>query len=195
MIPSRCGLATRRALAPRRPSERLGCAMQQQGGTTTTTQTTPRRAAAAAAVAAAALTDAGTGPALSPAEMEALEEERLRLEQGDIYGISRAEWVKLNQPARYLGNEFGSVHKPWDDAEIRFALTYPEEYSVGMSALGHIVLYGGYRSRPTCGAHVARSSRAPTLSLALRASLVRSFARTFESGGGAVVRSVVPSRP
>ena len=51
--------------------------MQQQGGTTTTTQTTPRRAAAAAAVAAAALTDAGTGPALSPAEMEALEEERL----------------------------------------------------------------------------------------------------------------------
>ena len=192
MIPSRCGLATRRALAPRRPSERVkGCARQQGG---TTTHTTPRRAAVAAAAAAAALTDAGTGPALSPAEMEALEEERLRLEQGDIYGISRAEWVKLNQPARYLGNEFGSVHKPWDDAEIRFALTYPEEYSVGMSALGHIVLYGGYRSRPTCGAHVARSSRAPTLSLALRASLVRSFARTFESGGGAVVRSVVPSR-
>ena len=63
-------------------------------------------------------------------------------EQGDIYGIPRAEWVQLNQPARYLGNEFGSVHKPWGDAQIRFALTYPEEYSVGMSALGHIVLYG-----------------------------------------------------
>ena len=74
--------------------------------------------------------------------MEQAEEERLRAEHGDIYGISRAEWVKLNQPARYLGNEFGSVHKPWDKAEIRFALTYPEEYSVGMSALGHIVLYG-----------------------------------------------------
>jgi radical SAM family uncharacterized protein/radical SAM-linked protein len=81
-------------------------------------------------------------PALSPSEMEQAEEERLRAEHGDIYGISRAEWVKLNQPARYLGNEFGSVHKPWDEAEIRFALTYPEEYSVGMSALGHIVLYG-----------------------------------------------------
>ena len=89
-----------------------------------------------------AVSEPALSPALSPAEMEALEEERLRLEQGDIYGISRAEWVQLNQPARYLGNEFGSVHKPWEDAEIRFALTYPEEYSVGMSALGHIVLYG-----------------------------------------------------
>ena len=27
-----------------------------------------------------------------------------------------------------LGNEFGAVHKPWDSAEIRFALTYPEIY-------------------------------------------------------------------
>ena len=27
-----------------------------------------------------------------------------------------------------LGNEFGAVHKPWESADIRFALTYPEVY-------------------------------------------------------------------
>lgn len=44
-------------------------------------------------------------------------------------------------PARYLGNEFGAVHKPWNSAEIRFSLTYPELYEVGASNLGHIILY------------------------------------------------------
>lgn len=34
-----------------------------------------------------------------------------------------------------LGNEFGAVHKPWDSAEIRFALTYPEIYE-GALGLG-----------------------------------------------------------
>lgn len=63
-------------------------------------------------------------------------------EDADIYGISRAEWVQLDKPARYLGNEFGSVHKPWNEASIRFALTYPEIYEVGASNLGHIILYG-----------------------------------------------------
>lgn len=42
---------------------------------------------------------------------------------------------------RYLGNEFGAIHKPWGDATIRFSLTYPEVYEVGASNLGHIVLY------------------------------------------------------
>lgn len=30
-----------------------------------------------------------------------------------------------------LGNEFGAVHKPWESADIRFALTYPEVYEGG----------------------------------------------------------------
>lgn len=34
-----------------------------------------------------------------------------------------------------LGNEFGAVHKPWESADIRFALTYPEIYEGGRSLL------------------------------------------------------------
>lgn len=79
----------------------------------------------------------------TPQEREAEEEAKLRAEYATtIYGIPRSEWVRLNQPARYLGNEFGSIHKPWQEAEIRFALTYPEIYEVGASNLGHIILYG-----------------------------------------------------
>ena len=80
--------------------------------------------------------------ALTGSEQEKIEEERLRAEHGDIYGISREEWVQLQSPSRYLGNEFGSIHKPWEDAQVRFALTYPEIYEVGASNLGHIILYG-----------------------------------------------------
>jgi hypothetical protein len=61
-------------------------------------------------------------------EVEAREESMLKAGTGDIYGMPRSEWTRLQSPARYLGNEFGSVHKPWGDAEIRFALTYPEIY-------------------------------------------------------------------
>lgn len=79
---------------------------------------------------------------VTPQEREAEEEEKIRAGYSSIYGIPRSEWVRLNQPARYLGNEFGSIHKPWEEADIRFALTYPEIYEVGASNLGHIILYG-----------------------------------------------------
>ena len=45
------------------------------------------------------------------------------------------------KPARYLGNELGAKHKPWDSATVRWVLTYPEVYEVGASNLGHILLY------------------------------------------------------
>ena len=88
------------------------------------------------------LTSLAISETLTGSEQEKIEEERLRAEHGDIYGISREEWVQLQSPSRYLGNEFGSIHKPWEDAEVRFALTYPEIYEVGASNLGHIILYG-----------------------------------------------------
>jgi hypothetical protein len=49
--------------------------------------------------------------------------------------------LRLQGPVRYMGNEFGAVHKPWDSASVRFSLTYPEIYEVGSSNLGHIILY------------------------------------------------------
>jgi len=52
------------------------------------------------------------------------------------------------RPARYLGNELGSVHKSWEAATIRWSLTYPEVYEVGSSNLGHIILYNILNAQP-----------------------------------------------
>lgn len=52
------------------------------------------------------------------------------------------------RPARYLGNELGAVHKPWDAARIRWVLTYPEIYEVGASNLGHVILYSILNVQP-----------------------------------------------
>ncbi|QQE63886.1 B12-binding protein [Leptolyngbya sp. BL0902] len=54
----------------------------------------------------------------------------------------------INKPARYLGNELGAVHKPWDQAAVRWVLTYPEIYEVGASNLGHIILYSILNTQP-----------------------------------------------
>jgi radical SAM family uncharacterized protein/radical SAM-linked protein len=55
---------------------------------------------------------------------------------------------EINKPARYLGNELGAVHKPWDKATVRWVLTYPEIYEVGASNLGHIILYNILNAQP-----------------------------------------------
>ena len=47
----------------------------------------------------------------------------------------------INKPARYMGHELGVVPRDWDQASVRWALTYPEIYEVGSSNLGHIILY------------------------------------------------------
>lgn len=59
------------------------------------------------AAAGGALLDAlpAVPPVPSPEELEAREELALAAGKGDIYGIPRSEWLKLQSPARYLGNE------------------------------------------------------------------------------------------
>lgn len=54
----------------------------------------------------------------------------------------------IYKPARYLGNELGAIHKPWDGTVIRWVLTYPEVYEVGSSNLGHILLYNVINAQP-----------------------------------------------
>ncbi len=54
----------------------------------------------------------------------------------------------VSQPARYLGNELGAFHKPWEEAAVRWVLTYPEVYEVGASNLGHIILYNILNTQP-----------------------------------------------
>ena len=54
----------------------------------------------------------------------------------------------ISRPGRYLGNELGAVHKPWEQSTVRWVLTYPEVYEVGASNLGHIILYSILNAQP-----------------------------------------------
>jgi hypothetical protein len=55
---------------------------------------------------------------------------------------------EIQRPARYLGKEFGAVHRPWDSARVRWVLSYPELYEVGASNLGHLILYNILNAQP-----------------------------------------------
>jgi radical SAM-linked protein len=54
----------------------------------------------------------------------------------------------IAKPGRYLGNERGVVQRDWDQAAVRWALTYPELYEVGASNIGHIILYSILNAQP-----------------------------------------------
>lgn len=45
------------------------------------------------------------------------------------------------RPSRYVGNELNSVHRDWDEAQLRVALVFPDTYEVGQSGLGLKILY------------------------------------------------------
>lgn len=47
--------------------------------------------------------------------------------------------LSIEKPARYMGGEMGSIRK--EEAELRFALAFPDVYEVGMSHLGLRILY------------------------------------------------------
>lgn len=47
----------------------------------------------------------------------------------------------VEKPARYIGNEWNSVHKNPEEVQIRFAFCFPDTYEVGMSHLGMKILY------------------------------------------------------
>ncbi len=47
----------------------------------------------------------------------------------------------VTKPARYTGQEWNQVRKPWPPAKLRIALAYPDVYEVGMSNLGLAILY------------------------------------------------------
>jgi len=65
-----------------------------------------------------------------------------------VGGVPWREWLQLQSPSRYLGNEWGAAHKPWSDAAVRFVLAYPEVYEVGASNLGHLLLYSCLNEAP-----------------------------------------------
>ncbi|WP_099187438.1 TIGR03960 family B12-binding radical SAM protein [Tepidibacter mesophilus] len=56
--------------------------------------------------------------------------------------------MKVEKPARYLGNEINSYHKDTAREDlIRFGFSFPDVYEVGMSHLGLQILYGVLNER------------------------------------------------
>lgn len=55
--------------------------------------------------------------------------------------------MKIEKPARYLGNEINSVHKDPAKVDIRFAMCFPDVYEIGMSHLGIQIIYDMLNAR------------------------------------------------
>ena len=55
--------------------------------------------------------------------------------------------MKVEKPARYIGNEVNSVMKDKDKIDIRFAMCFPDVYEIGMSHLGIQILYDMFNRR------------------------------------------------
>ncbi|MFP4456358.1 MAG: TIGR03960 family B12-binding radical SAM protein [Clostridia bacterium] len=48
---------------------------------------------------------------------------------------------EIRSPARYSGHEVNSVHKNFNEIQIKFALAFPDVYEIGMSYPGFQILY------------------------------------------------------
>jgi radical SAM family uncharacterized protein len=48
---------------------------------------------------------------------------------------------RVGKPIQYVGGELNAVVKPWDEAEVRWALMYPDAYEVGVPNQGVQILY------------------------------------------------------
>lgn len=55
--------------------------------------------------------------------------------------------MKIDKPARYIGNELNSVKKDKEQVEIRFVMCFPDVYEIGMSHLGIQILYDMFNRR------------------------------------------------
>ena len=55
--------------------------------------------------------------------------------------------LKIEKPARYIGNEVNSVMKDKREVDVRFAMCFPDVYEIGMSHLGIQILYDMFNQR------------------------------------------------
>ena len=55
---------------------------------------------------------------------------------------------RVRKPVQYVGGEVGSVVKDWDEADVRWALMYPDAYEVGLPNQGIQILYEVLNEQP-----------------------------------------------
>ena len=56
--------------------------------------------------------------------------------------------ARVQKPARYLGNEWNSIHKDHARVAVRMVMAFPDLYEVGMSNQGLKILYESVNCRP-----------------------------------------------
>lgn len=56
--------------------------------------------------------------------------------------------LEVQKPGRYIGGEYNSVDKNWDDVAFRTAFAFPDLYDLGMSNLGWMILYDILNKQP-----------------------------------------------
>ncbi len=49
--------------------------------------------------------------------------------------------MQVEKPGRYVGGEYNSIVKNWDEIDVKVALAFPDIYDLGMSNLGIMILY------------------------------------------------------
>ncbi len=66
----------------------------------------------------------------------------MSIDKGKTRSLNLSRILPLvSRPARYIGNEWNSVHKDHREMKVRVALAFPDVYEVGMSHLGLTILY------------------------------------------------------
>ncbi|MBQ1801616.1 MAG: TIGR03960 family B12-binding radical SAM protein [Lachnobacterium sp.] len=61
--------------------------------------------------------------------------------------LSDSILMKVEKPARYIGNELNSIKKDKNQVDVRFAMAFPDVYEIGMSHLGIQILYDMFNKR------------------------------------------------
>ncbi|MDP9435230.1 MAG: TIGR03960 family B12-binding radical SAM protein [Actinomycetota bacterium] len=56
--------------------------------------------------------------------------------------------AQVQKPIQYVGGELNSQVKPWEEADVRWALMYPDAYEVGLPNQGVMILYEVLNEQP-----------------------------------------------
>ena len=49
--------------------------------------------------------------------------------------------LSVSKPVQYVGGELNASQRDWDEADVRWALMYPDAYEIGLPNQGHQILY------------------------------------------------------
>ncbi|GAA4676214.1 TIGR03960 family B12-binding radical SAM protein [Pseudonocardia yuanmonensis] len=60
---------------------------------------------------------------------------------GSVFPALEPLLPRVSKPVQYVGGELNAQTKPWESADVRWALLYPDAYEVGLPNQGVMILY------------------------------------------------------